>query len=80
MEKKKDHDRDLSRTEIEFAIDEWIVGKNAEKYREIIRRRMIDGITFERLAEEQEMSVSQIKRIVWKCTEIIFRHLKMNQI
>ena len=72
------HDRDLSRTEIEFAIDEWIIGKNAERDRKVIRRRLIDGITFERLAEEQELSVSQVKRIVWKCSEIIFRHAKMN--
>ena len=75
---KKSHDRDLSRTEIEFAIDEWIIGKNAERDRKVIRRRLIDGITFERLAEEQELSVSQVKRIVWKCSEIIFRHAKMN--
>ena len=72
------HDRDLSRTEIEFAIDEWIIGKNAERDRKVIRRRLIDGITFERLAEEQELSVSQVKRIVWKCSEIVFRHAKMN--
>ena len=72
------HDRDLSRTEIEFAIDEWIIGKNAERDRKVIRRRLIDGITFERLAEEQELSVSQVKRIVWKCSEIIFRNAKMN--
>ena len=70
--------RDISRTECDFAIDEWIVGKNAERNRNGIRRRLIDGITFERLAEEHELSVSQVKRIVWKCSEIIFRHLKMN--
>lgn len=74
---KENHDRDLSRTEIEFAIDEWIVGKNAERDRKVIRRRLIDGVTFERLAEENELSVSQVKRIVWKWSEIVFRHLKV---
>ena len=78
MENTKNHDRDLSRTEIEFAIDEWIIGKNAERDRKVLRRRLIDGVTFERLAEEQELSVSQVKRIIWKNAEIIFRHLKMN--
>lgn len=78
MENTRNHDRDLSRTEIEFAIDEWIIGKNAERDRKVLRRRLIDGVTFERLAEEQELSVSQVKRIIWKNTEIIFRHLKMN--
>ena len=78
MEKKENHDRDISRTEIEFAIDEWIIGKNAERDRKVIRRRLIDGLTFERLAEEQELSVSQVRRIIWRGSEIIFRHLKMN--
>ena len=78
MENTGNHDRDLSRTEIEFAIDEWIIGKNAERDRKVLRRRLIDGVTFERLAEEQELSVSQVKRIIWKNAEIIFRHLKMN--
>ena len=78
MENTRNHDRDLSRTEIEFAIDEWIIGKNAERDRKVLRRRLIDGVTFERLAEEQELSVSQVKRIIWKNSEIIFRHLKMN--
>lgn len=49
-----------------------------ERDRRILERRLIDGITFERLAEENELSVSQVKRIVWKGSEIIFRHLKMN--
>lgn len=78
MENTRNHDRDLSRTEIEFAINEWIIGKNAERDRKVLRRRLIDGVTFERLAEEQELSVSQVKRIIWKNAEIIFRHLKMN--
>ena len=78
MEKTRDHDRDLSRTEIEFAIEEWIIGKNAERDRKVLRRRLIDGVTFERLAEEQELSVSQVKRILWKGSETIFRNLKMN--
>ena len=77
MEKKENHDRDISRTEIEFAIDEWIIGKNAERDRKVIRRRLIDGVTFERLAEEQELSVSQVKRIIWRGSGIVFRHLKM---
>lgn len=78
MENTRNHDRDLSRTEIESAIDEWIIGKNAERDRKVLRRRLIDGVTFERLAEEQELSVSQVKRIIWKNAEIIFRHLEMN--
>ena len=67
--------RDISRTEIDFAIDEWIVGKNAERDRMIIRRRLIDGITYERLAEEFDLSVRATKAIVYKCQDKIYRHI-----
>ena len=48
---------------------------HSERDRRLMERRLIDGITFERLAEEYELSVSQVKRIVWKDSEIIFRKL-----
>jgi len=48
---------DYSRTQIENAIEEWIVGKNAERDRAVLRRRLIDGICFEPLAEEFDLSV-----------------------
>lgn len=64
--------KDYSRTEILFLIDEYILN---EKHREIMRRRLIDGICYEPLAEEFDMSVSQIKRIIYKCQDKIFKHL-----
>ena len=67
--------RDYSRTELTEVIDEWIVGKNAHRDREIMKARLIDGIPFEPLSEMFDMSPRQIKRIVYKCEEIIFRHL-----
>ena len=51
---------------------------HSERDRKIMERRLIDGLTFERLAEEFELSVSQVKRIIWKDSEIIFRNLKVN--
>lgn len=65
--------RDYSRTEITETIDEWILN---EKHRAILRRRLLDGICFEPLAEEFDMSVTQIKRIVYKGQEKVFTHLK----
>ena len=65
--------RDYSRTELNNTIDEWILN---EKYRAILKRRLLDGICYEPLAEEFDMSVTQIKRIVYKGQEKIFRHLK----
>jgi hypothetical protein len=64
--------RDYSRSELTTAIDEWILN---ERNRAILKRRLIDGICFEPLAEEFDMSVRQIKRIVYKSQETLFRHL-----
>ena len=64
--------RDYSRTEITEAVTEWILN---ERDRKVILRRLLDGITYERLAEEFDMSVPQIKRIVYKTQEKLFRHL-----
>ena len=49
-----------------------------ERDRRILERRLIDGITFERLAEEFELSVSQVKRIIWKNSEVVFKNIKMS--
>ena len=65
--------RDYSRTEITETIDEWILN---EKHRAILKRRLLDGICYEPLAEEFDMSVTQIKRIVYKGQEKVFKHLK----
>ena len=64
--------RDYSRTEIENAINEWILN---EKHRHVLKHRLIDGYTYETIAEIEDMSVAQIKRIVYKSQEKLFRHL-----
>lgn len=53
-------------------IDEYI---HSERDRDILKRRLIDGILFEPLAEEFEMSVRQVKRIVYLNQEKVFKHL-----
>lgn len=65
---------ELSRSEIEKLIDEWIIGKHAERDRDILRLRLLDGLTYEKIAEKKEMSVRQIKNIIYKRQEIVFRH------
>lgn len=67
--------KDYSRTEIEAAIDEWVIGRNAQRNRAVLKSRLIDGLTFEELAEMYDMSVRQIQNIVYKMQEVIFRHL-----
>ena len=65
----------LSRTDIIYAINEWIIGKNGERDRAILYRRLVDGITYERIAEEFDLSVRYTKHLIYKREEILFRHL-----
>lgn len=68
--------RDMCRREWEQLIDMWIIGRNAERNREIIKRRLLDGICFEPLAEEFGLSVRQTKTIVYKCEQKLVKHIK----
>lgn len=58
---------------IENLLDTLIVGRNAERNRKIAKRHLIDGITFEELESEFGLTDRQIKRIVYKCEDRIFR-------
>jgi len=63
----------ITNTQIRNVIDEYI---HSERDRALLKRRYIDGICFEPLAEEFDLSVVQVKRIVYKQSESLFRHLK----
>lgn len=65
----------ITRSQLESAINEYVIGKNAERNRKILCRRFIDGICLEPLAEEFSLSVTQIKTIIYKYEKIVFKHL-----
>lgn len=64
---------EYSNSQARELIAEYI---HSERDRRILERRLIDGITFERLAEEFDMSVRQIQNIVKKQESFLFKHLK----
>lgn len=64
--------KEYSNSKITQIIDEYI---HNDRDRQILKRRYIDGRCYEPLAEEFDMSVSQIKRIVHKHEYTIFDHL-----
>jgi DNA-directed RNA polymerase specialized sigma24 family protein len=64
---------EYTNSQIKFAIAENI---HSERDRQILERRLIDGITFERLAEEFQLSVRQTRTIVHKCESVLFKHLR----
>lgn len=62
----------LSRTQWENIIDEWIF---SERDRKMLKRRLLDGILFEPLAEEFDLSVQQTKSIIYKATDKLMKHI-----
>lgn len=64
-------------SQLNTLIDEHIYGFKALRNREILRKRLCAGMTFEELAEDFDMSVMQIKNIVYKNMEIISKYLRV---
>ena len=62
----------ISNTELSLIIDDWI---RSERDRAILKRRFIDGIRLEPLAEEFSLTVDRIKQIVYKSRTIIESHI-----
>ena len=63
------------RSEWEHLIDEWTIGRNAERDRAILKRHLLDGICYEPLAEEFDLSTQHVKAIVKKRKSNLFRHV-----
>lgn len=64
--------KEYSNIEVAAAIDTWI---HSERDRKLLKRRLIDGICYEPLAEEFGLSVRQTKNIIYKGQEKVFRRL-----
>lgn len=62
----------LDRYQWENLIDRWIFN---ERDRAILKRRLLDGICFEPLAEEFNLSVQQTKSIVYKAQNKLFSRI-----
>ena len=61
----------VSNSQIRTIIDEYI---HSERDRALLKRRFIDGICYEPLAEEFDLSVIQVQRIVYRLTSILYKH------
>ena len=62
--------RDYTNSEVISLIGERI---HKLRDREILVDRFVNGLTFEQLAETHNLSVRQVKNIVYKGSEIIFK-------
>lgn len=64
---------EYTNSQIDHLIDEYI---HSERDRKILKRRLIDGICYEPLAEEFDLSVKQVRNIVNKSEMVLFKRLK----
>lgn len=64
--------KEYTNSQIADIIDEYI---HSERDRRILKRRLIDGIPYEPLAEEFGLSVRHVKSIIYKCEDIVFSHI-----
>lgn len=58
MKNKFEH---ISNSHLSALIDEWI---KSERNRKLMKRRLIDGITLEKIAEEFDISVTRTRQII----------------
>lgn len=65
------------RSEWVNTINEWVLGRNAQRDRDILIRCVVDGsISYERIAEEYEISSRQVDRIIEKRISQLLPHIK----
>lgn len=70
---KHDLDKyDLSKRQVLDLIDAYIFN---ERNRQILQRRLIDGVCYEDLAEEFSLSVNHVKTICYSAIKRISAHL-----
>ena len=63
---------EYTNSQIREIIAEYI---HSQRDRELLCDRLIDGLTFEQLAEKHDMSDRHVRRIVYKLQEQLFKHL-----
>ena len=63
----------VSNTELSQVIDDWV---KSERDRKILKRKLIDGISYEKIAEEFDISVKQAFRITKSQLKILDLHTK----
>ena len=64
-----------TKQQVEEFIEDNIIGRYAERDRLIMKRRIVDGVLYEPLAEEFDLSVRQTKNIIYKRIQQLLKRL-----
>ena len=62
----------MPRSSWENLIDEWVFN---EQHRKMLKLNLLDGWTYERIADEFEMSSRQVARIIPRLQNQLFKHI-----
>lgn len=65
--------KEYTNSQIGQIIDEYI---HSQRDRSILKSRYIDGLTQEALSEMYDLSVKQIRNIIYKSEMTLFKHLE----
>lgn len=71
--KMKIDEYNIDRYQWEKLIDLWIFN---ERDRAILKRRLLDGVCYEPLAEEFDLTARQVQKIVYKSQNKLIRHIR----
>ena len=66
-------DVEIPRSEWEKLIDEWIFD---EEHRAMLKRSLLDGKTYEQIAEEFDCSRDKIARLIPRLQNRLFKRIK----
>lgn len=64
--------KEYTNSQIIAVIDEYI---HSERDRRMLKRRLIDGLTYGQIAEEFNYSVRHTKYIIYKAQDKVFLHI-----
>lgn len=66
---------EVSKDAILASMEQWIMGRNAERNRSIFYDHLFRGLTYEQIAEIYDMSSRQIQNVIRFCERKVYPHV-----
>lgn len=63
---------EYSNTDMSKAIDEYI---HSDRDRQILKSRLVDGLTYDELSDKYHLSARRVKTIVYRAQDGLFKRL-----
>lgn len=72
---------DLGRSAVDAAIEEWVIGRDGERDRLIMRIHLFDGVTLEEMQKRLDkkgypLSIDRLKQIIPRRLNQIQKHIR----